>query len=766
MYNLMMNFEDTIDLDFAKYCLVVDETIIKDWIDPLGEWEKARFIDGERLPYSSIDAYVAMYKRWLKRAVKEQEKNGFIKTKYKYSANFQNRGRKFCEGFGIQKCVKQLRAGLIRDSTVDLDMSNAHPTLLLDFMIKNYPEKADSLMIVNLAKYIEHRDTLLNSIDKDRAKAKETVIICMNSNKKTSSNNKVLMRLDNAFKDIQNHLWTNYEGKDDIDKIYKASLNKKGTQNRQGKWLNYICSILENDCLSVAISCFDKKKIRTLMYDGFTIDQSVFTEETIQKLNEKTKHYGVKWTNKEHDQTAKVDQEKYIEAIEAEDNQDYATVKNEFEKNHFVVENPVMFCREYEFEGEMKYQFYSKEKFKDLVAPYQYLDECSSKIKPFLPEWIKDPERRSFKEVCFIPKLNDKSTEYYNSFRGWDYNPTEEPESTGFVDIFKEQINVLTNFHQESADYLIKYIAHSIQKPEVRPDCAMILKSDEGYGKDMLLETIALLTNRKYMMNTAEMKDIFGDFNIGIRDKIHIVLNETESKKGYENKEKIKGYITEERTIIREKNVSQYDQNNYVRLWILSNNFNPVQISASDRRFSVFKAHYKKPTREHFTEYRKHMKSKESLNDLMFYLLNVDISEFEPDRDRVITDAYKEMKTHNLNPLYVYLDDILFKNKFRETFPLQTQALQSKKDNTILIQSSELLCSYINYLDNENLHNIKIDFKLMKNILSGIGIKQEQKKINKKTLNWYIIDTKELKDILKTYIVEEEVEEIDLDDYE
>lgn len=764
MYNLTMNFEDTIDLDFAKYCLVVDETIIKDWIDPLGEWEKVRYIDGEKLAYSSIDSYIAMYKRWLKRAVKEQEKKGFIKTKYKFSSNFQNRGRKFCEGFGIQKCVKTLRAGLIRKNTVDLDMKNAHPTLLLDFMLKNYPEKTDSVMVAGLAKYVEHRDIVLKAIDEDRAKAKESVIICMNSNKRTSVRNKQLIELDNAFKGIQNHLWNNYEGKDDIDKIYKASLNKKGVQNRQGKWLNYICSILENDCLSVAISCFDKKKVRTLMYDGFTIDESVFTEETIQKLNEKTKHYGVKWDTKEHDTTAQVDQEKYLEALE-NDRLNYENVKKTFEKNHFVIENPVMFCREYEFQGEIKYQFYSKDKFKDLVAPFEYYDENHNKWKPFLPDWIKDPERKSYKEVCFIPKLNTKSTEFYNSFRGWDYNPTEEPKETGFVDIFKRQIDVLTNFHKESGEYLIKYIAHSIQKPEVRPNCSVVLKSDEGYGKDMLLDTVALLTNRKYMMNTSEMDDIFGHFNVGIRDKIHIILNETESKKGYENKEKIKNQITEETTNIREKNVSHYDQVNYVRLWILSNNFNPVSISPSDRRFNVFKAHYKKPTREHFTEYRKHMKNKESLNDLMYYLLNIDITDFEPDRDRVITDAYKEMKTHNMNPLYTYLNEILFENDFKKTFPHKEQACQSKKTNTILLKSKCLFDKYEEYLYTNNI-NIKIDYKLMKNILSNIGVQQQKKKVAGTVSNWYVIDPDECKDILKTYIVKEEIEEIDLDDYE
>jgi len=230
-------------------------------------------------------------------------------------------------------------------------------------------------------------------------------------------------------------------------------------------------------------------------------------------------------------------------------------------------------------------------------------------------------------------------------------------------------------------------------------------------------------------------------------------------------KKRLRITLQKKKTIIREKNVSQYDQDNYVRLWILSNNFNPVQISPSDRRFSVFKAHYKKPTREHFTEYRKHMKSKESLNDLMYYLLNVDITDFEPDRDRVITDAYKEMKTHNMNPLYTYLNEILFEKSFKETFPHKEQACQSKKTNTILLKSQCLFDSYQDYLYKNNI-NIKIDYKLMKNILSNIGVQQQKKKVAGTVSNWYVIDPDECKDILKTYIVKEEIEVIDLDDYE
>lgn len=758
MYNLTMNFQETINVENARYLEALDPDDIKNIIDADGDWEKHKYQDGEKL-FSNIDNHIVQLKRYLRTSIKQMMQKDKINKTYHYSSNFQNRGRIFCKGFGVQKCQHKIRGFLIRDRVVDLDMCNAHPTILLWIMNKNFPESKE--LFKPLQKYVEMRDTTLKLIHSDRRKAKESIIVCMNSGKKTNSTNSHLKLLDNTFKIIQDLLWSKYDKLDDIAKIHKADLSKKGVQNPKGKWLNYICSIKENEVLQKAMSLFQKSEVETPMFDGFTLKKEAFKEDTIQKLNDSTKRYGIKWTQKEHDTSIQIDPVKYQENVLTQ--KTYDMVKEEFEKNHFMIEFPVMYCREINVNGEQTYRFYTKQNFKELVSSIKF--SVNGEQQKILEPWIEDPDRRAYREVKFRPTLDEECKDYFNSFRGWDYNPTENPEETGFVDIFKKQIDVLTNFHQESAEYLIKYIAHSIQKPEVRPNCSVVLKSDEGYGKDMLLDTIALLTNRKYMMNTSEMNDIFGNFNVGIRDKIYLVLNETESKHGYENKEKIKNYITEEKTIIREKNVSQYDQDNYVRLWILSNNFNPVQISPSDRRFSVFKAHYKKPTREHFTEYRKHMKSKESLNDLMYYLLNVDITDFEPDRDRVITDAYKEMKTHNMNPLYTYLNEILFEKSFKETFPHKEQACQSKKTNTILLKSQCLFDSYQDYLYKNNI-NIKIDYKLMKNILSNIGVQQQKKKVAGTVSNWYVIDPDECKDILKTYIVKEEIEVIDLDDYE
>ena len=57
-------------------------------------------------------------------------------------------------------------------------------------------------------------------------------------------------------------------------------------------------------------------------------------------------------------------------------------------------------------------------------------------------------------------------------------------------------------------------------------------------------------------------------------------------------------------------------------------------------------------------------------------------------------------------------------------------------------------------------------FKIIKSILADIGITKQQKKINGQNNDYYVIDIEELKDQLSSYDLEEEIEELNDDDFE
>ncbi len=82
-----------------------------------------------------------------------------------------------------------------------------------------------------------------------------------------------------------------------------------------------------------------------------------------------------------------------------------------------------------------------------------------------------------------------------------------------------------------------------------------------------------------------------------------------EGKDGFANKERLKNLITEHQTKINEKNMKAYNQTNTSRIFIMSNNTNPIEIPNGDRRFAVFEADRIKPPASHWNEMRELMES-------------------------------------------------------------------------------------------------------------------------------------------------------------
>jgi hypothetical protein len=142
-------------------------------------------------------------KRWLNKAIKQMETKGTIKTQYDYSKTLIDCGRIYVKDFGIQKLTRELRGFLIKDSTIDVDIVNCHPTILLNIINKYYPDNKKEFTALN--DYVKNRDKWII----DNEISKKEILINMNTTKKTHSKKQMMIRLDNEFKKIQKMFWEN-----------------------------------------------------------------------------------------------------------------------------------------------------------------------------------------------------------------------------------------------------------------------------------------------------------------------------------------------------------------------------------------------------------------------------------------------------------------------------------------------------------------------------------------------------------------------------
>lgn len=751
----MNKLNEKISVENAKYLLSLPDIKLKELLT-----RDSKDWDGENL-YSNLDTYIKTLKKWLKSTISQMETKGNIKTEYKHSKELVSCGRRYVQCFGVQKLTREVRGFLCNDYSVDIDIKNAHPTLLLHILKEKFPEREFSF----LHNYVNNRDKFLKEADTTKTK----IITSMYNNKSYKTDNQLFCKLDKELKVIQKLIYNELDlfSYPDVIKSKKNSLK----QNKEGKFLSCILNLEEDKVIQKVQKHPDfKEHIQTIIFDGFHFDKKEFNEEHIIKLNTITEHMGIKWDTKEFDKSIIKDETISID-YETTDTYDLAKVK--FEETHFIIENPFMFGRHYTLNGEPKYQFYQKDKFKDLVKPYVYFEPEIGENCSFFNRWLGDKDRKTFKEVKFIPTF-DTDPEIFNSFKGFvyeenmDFNLEESEDNEEHhevMEILMEHLMLLTNNHQESAEYLLFYICHLLQHPEELPKVSIILKSKQGFGKDTLLDLVERLISKTYIMRTAEIDDVFGSYNVGIRDKLVLVLNEMEGKDGFSNKEKIKNLGTEEYTQIREKYISLYQQNNYVRLWILSNNLNPIEISSDDRRLVVFKAHHIKPKPEYFDRLHGMIRDTDKMELLFNILMKVDISGFNAPLDRPITEAYLSMKDHNINPIYKFLHKCFINGEYKDYF-CEEYCKKKKSNNTFYAVSAELFQSYKLYLAEHSLEHIKPNFKIIKSVLGDIGIQKKKVQISGERQEYYVINQEELKEQLSHMNLEEDIETLSDEDFE
>jgi hypothetical protein len=738
--------KDSISLERSKYLLSISEDLLKSHIIRNPEdW------NGEN-HFSNIDIYASKLKRWLKESVKQIETKGNIEVEYKHSNQLQNCGRKYVEGFGTQKLTRELRGFLCSENSYDIDIVNCAPSILLSIMKKHYPKKSE--LYEYLGAYVYNREIFL----KQSNLTKIDVIKAMNSAGKIKSSNQGAVKLDKEFKSIQKLFLKDYEKEFNLPDTAKAKIQGEKT-NPGGKLLNLILTLKESEILE-SVSNRLGDKVNSLVFDGFHLDKSADLDETLIELNKMSKENGIAWIHKPFDDSIKMDESI---SITYEDTPTYEECKIIFEKNHFMILSPLMFASVQTVEGEELFDFQPKDKFRDLVKPYKYYDALKGKDLEFFPTWLEDKKRRSYKKMGFIPKLNNNN-EVYNSFKGLQFKKTESEIESEVIEIYMNHLKLLTGYEKGASEYFHKYICHLIQKPEVNPEVGVLLKSSYGFGKDSIINLIQKLIGLQYVFRTAEIKDIFGDYNVGIREKLLLVMNETEGKDGFSNKEKIKNLITEEYTTIREKYVSQYSQKNYMRLFVLSNNPNPIEVPAADRRFAVFKAHHQKPNQQYFNKFYNLINDNSKLQMLFNHLSTEDISDFKI-KDIPDTKARVSMKKTNENPLYKFLsENFTLGGDYESNFKY---VKKHKKSGLLYVKSNEIIKFYREYLKNNNLDYVDINFKLMKTLLNEINIEKKSVKISGTASDYYIIDSVKLEETLNSLgIQKEEVLEFDDDEFE
>jgi len=276
-----MNVDEKIPLDRLRLLNRLDYNLFKKYT-PRCENEKDR------------KKYFREFKDYLKDMIKAK---GIMKRLYKYTDETPagESGRLF-SGYSIQGVAKDFRGFLCKGFTTDLDMKNAHPSILL-WLCEKY-----QISSPHLREYCERRThiltTLTSQLGKDNDHWKTTILKMVNTGWESRRHkNEFLKNFDKEMKEIQSKLII----EPDLSHIWASRPTK--TYNFLGSNINRILCHYENEILQIIINELHKRgfEIMSLMFDGLMVYGNHYQNETLLRdLEVLISDYKIKLDYKEH----------------------------------------------------------------------------------------------------------------------------------------------------------------------------------------------------------------------------------------------------------------------------------------------------------------------------------------------------------------------------------------------------------------------------------------------------------------------------------
>ena len=330
-------------------------------------------------------------------------------------------------------------------------------------------------------------------------------------------------------------------------------------------------------------------------------------------------------------------------------------------------------------------------------------------IDDIFDKWMGDKTKKQYDKIDFVPygKIHVCPSFIYNTFDGF-YAPSllegDDPVPVA-VDNFKTLIWNLCDENQEMNDYVLHYIAHMFQYPDKLPEEIIVFKSWTGTGKDTLVRTLQRLMGTKYVAITEEPDHIFGQFNETLKSKICVFLNEMEGRHGINYQEKLKGHSTSRHNRVNAKFEKPLIESNRCRLFINSNNENPVNVQMNDRRFVICQSGYglvantqdpahAKFVKDFWNKYYDNLKDDDWLASLYNYLYNeIDLTNWIS--SKVPNGTAKElMRSKNINPVYFHLQQLAKEDR------LVDMGWNRTSKATHFIKFKQFFAGYKYFLDN------------------------------------------------------------------
>jgi len=600
-----------------------------------------------------------------------QDKKAVVRYKRTKGMSF---GRVFPSmGLSLFSIRRQIRHTLAKHKYVDIDIENCHYIIILQIC------KMNNINVKYIDRYVNKRDEkiaeVMNVYGVSRDSAKQLFIRLLylgSFSKWLIENNKddiecpiasFIKKLKRELKEISDIVV-----KANKKLAYEVANNKNDNNNNNNSSImsyflqEHECTILEYMYLYLVENNVIENNECVLCADGIMILKNKYDNNILTDMagyvKDKT---GFEIVLKNKDMN-----EDFLSIIndhikdETPDITSYEYKKQQFEINHFKLMNPISYCQITADGVIIRNRTDFMNCYENIKIPKSRMVNSRIVINDvkFCSEWFQDENIKVYDKMDFFPKCQAPPN-VYNTFDGF------QGEKSCLFNVKIEDTKMwkhmqyLCNNDNDIFNYLLKWVAHMIQKPYKRLGVSLLIRSVQGVGKDTFFNWLGNnLLGNKYYFNDANFDQIFGRFNSMIENKILIVGNEVCATDTNALFGKIINCITSPKLTIEHKGIKQYTANNYSSFVFLSNNDFPFKIPHSDRRFLSWEASAEIANNtQYFNELYAEIESGKIDKIFYEYFNKLDIEDFSPSGHRPYSEVYNEMKGHSIPPYINFLID-------------------------------------------------------------------------------------------------------------
>lgn len=300
--------------------------------------------------------------------------------------------------------------------------------------------------------------------------------------------------------------------------------------------------------------------------------------------------------------------------------------------------------------------------------------------------WLSHEKRRQYEKVTFAPGREVEDA--YNMWRGYAIEPLPGDNHSSFLDHILHNV---CDGNRSFYEYVIGWLARSVQHPDQPGETAIVLRGEQGVGKGFLARTFGKLFGRHFV-HVSNAMHLTGNFNAHLRDCVVLFCDEAFYAGDKRHASTLKTLVTEDSIMVTPKGIDTEMKANCLHIIMASNDEWVVPAGPMERRFCVLDVGDRNmQDGKYFGRIAEDMRTG-GFSHLLYFLMTYDLSDYNM-RALPKTRALRDQKVHSFGPMQDWWFDKLQNGKL----------LTEHEDWVREILVEQLIADYVEYARTFNI---------------------------------------------------------------